>query len=155
MVRKNRGIYGFLGPSSVLITYNICPPEIPIICVIHHRYHYVFYLQIVCLGSSMPRAGTALPSATRPPVAARPRHARAKRRPSVSSVFTAEEQAPQSNSASVVERCPPGDGLFGPPGDHKKWKSRYDTATKTRCLCIVLTAAAYWCTWRLGSLVGG
>ena len=23
---KNRGIYGFLGPSWVLITYNICPP---------------------------------------------------------------------------------------------------------------------------------
>ena len=28
MVYKNRGIYGFLGPSWVLITYNICPPVI-------------------------------------------------------------------------------------------------------------------------------
>ena len=26
MVCKNRGIYGFWGPSWVLITYNICPP---------------------------------------------------------------------------------------------------------------------------------
>ena len=26
MVCKSRGIYGFLGPSQVLITYNICPP---------------------------------------------------------------------------------------------------------------------------------
>ena len=26
MVCTNRGIYGFLGPSWVLITYNICPP---------------------------------------------------------------------------------------------------------------------------------
>ena len=26
MVRKNRGMYGFLGASWVLITYNICPP---------------------------------------------------------------------------------------------------------------------------------
>ena len=28
MVCKRRGIYGFLGPSWVLITYNICPPVI-------------------------------------------------------------------------------------------------------------------------------
>ena len=28
MVFKNWGIYGFLGPSWVLITYNICPPVI-------------------------------------------------------------------------------------------------------------------------------
>ena len=27
MVCKNRGIYGFLGLSWVLITYNICPPR--------------------------------------------------------------------------------------------------------------------------------
>ena len=27
MVCKNRGIYGFLGPSWVLITYIICPPR--------------------------------------------------------------------------------------------------------------------------------
>ena len=34
MVCKNRCIYGFLGPSWVLITYNICPP------VIGTRYQY-------------------------------------------------------------------------------------------------------------------
>ena len=28
MVHKNTDIYGFLGPSWVLITYNICPPVI-------------------------------------------------------------------------------------------------------------------------------
>ena len=28
MVCKNRGVYGFFGPSWVLITYTICPPEI-------------------------------------------------------------------------------------------------------------------------------
>ena len=28
MVCKNRGICGFLGPSWVLITYNVCPPGI-------------------------------------------------------------------------------------------------------------------------------
>ena len=27
MMCKIRGIYGFLGPSWVLITYNICPPR--------------------------------------------------------------------------------------------------------------------------------
>ena len=27
MVRKNRGMYGFLGISWVLIAYNICPPR--------------------------------------------------------------------------------------------------------------------------------
>ena len=28
MVCKNRGIHGFMGPSWVLIIYNICPPVI-------------------------------------------------------------------------------------------------------------------------------
>ena len=39
MVRKTKVIYGFLGPSPVLITYNICPPVIPTVLRIRVRPH--------------------------------------------------------------------------------------------------------------------
>ena len=41
MVREDRGIYGFLCISGVLITYNICPPGIV------YLYYVCLYCQVV------------------------------------------------------------------------------------------------------------
>ena len=59
----------------------------------------------------MPRGTPALPRATGPPTAARPRHCYATRQLSVS---PANERARQrTRRAGSVERCPPGYGSLG------------------------------------------
>ena len=73
-------------------------------------YAVVFDLQIL-FGFSIPRGAQALPSASRPPAAARPCHVRPTQQPTVS---VATERGPPPNSASGggVERCLPGAGLL-------------------------------------------
>ena len=56
----------------------------------------------ISLGFKMPRFGTALPSATRPPAAATPRHAHPT------------QQAPTPNSASGAWKTAPWMGSLGP-----------------------------------------
>ena len=77
----------------------------------------------------MPCGTPALPSATGPPRPARPRHARPTQQPSVS---PANEGAPTPNSPGVEGGKVPSRGRVARSpggGGHKKWKSKYNTAT--------------------------
>ena len=51
MVRKNRGIYGFLGTSRVLISYNICPLVNSAVVKVHSNQDLFWYVKIgACMG---------------------------------------------------------------------------------------------------------
>ena len=46
MVRANRGIYGLLGTSWVLITYNICPPVNSAVVKVHSNQDLIWCVKI-------------------------------------------------------------------------------------------------------------
>lgn len=74
MVYKNRTIYGFLGPSWILITYNLCPPVNSQYAslVMTSAWRFFNYLCLGCFGVPSRKIGSS-EIATRPPLAARAR----------------------------------------------------------------------------------
>ena len=46
MVRANRGIYGLLGTSWVLITYNTCPPVNSAVVKVHSNQDLIWCVKI-------------------------------------------------------------------------------------------------------------
>ena len=46
MMRKNSGMYGFLGTSRVLITYNICPPVNSAVLKVHSNQNLIWCVKI-------------------------------------------------------------------------------------------------------------
>ena len=103
----------------------------------------------------MPRFGTALPSATGPPVVARPRHACPTRRHKVSS---AKGRAPTPNSASGERRKEPspvpryggGSKKHGNPNTMQK-----TTLSMNALNVLLLNILLRCCKWWVVGSVGG
>ena len=105
----------------------------------------------------MPRFGTALLSATRPPEAARPCHARPTQQPSRS---PAKEQAPTPNSASgergASKGAAPGPRHSGGPLKHgnPKMQQHNNVCINELMYCCCTSLPRCCCTWSVLGWVG-